>query len=62
MRGAAAVEPGGGPSAATGAPPKGPTYQFSPVEVDFATVRARDVAAKPEVMQRQRTLLAAATT
>ena len=28
------------------------------VEVDFATVRARDVAAKPEVMQRQRTLLA----
>jgi len=29
------------------------------VEVDFAAVRARDVAAKPEVMQRQRTLLAA---
>ena len=57
MRGALAVEPGGGPSAATGAPPKGPTYQFSAVEVDFATVRARDVAAKPEVMQRQRTLL-----
>jgi hypothetical protein len=28
------------------------------VEVDFATVRAGDVAAKPEVMQRQRTLLA----
>ena len=27
------------------------------VEVDFAAVRARDVAAKPEVMQRQRTLL-----
>jgi cytochrome c peroxidase len=27
------------------------------VEQDFATVRARDVAAKPEVMQRQRTLL-----
>jgi cytochrome c peroxidase len=29
------------------------------VEVDFAAVRERDVAAKPEVMQRQRTLLAA---
>jgi hypothetical protein len=28
------------------------------VEQDFATVRERDVAAKPEVMQRQRTLLA----
>ena len=28
------------------------------VEVDFAAVRERDVAAKPEVMQRQRTLLA----
>jgi len=27
------------------------------VEQDFATVRARDQAAKPEVMQRQRTLL-----
>src|SRR6266851_2920959 len=39
-------------------PPKGPTY-MPVVEVDFAAVRARDVAAKPEVMQRQRTLLAA---
>jgi len=29
------------------------------VEVDFAAVRERDVAAKPEVMQRQQTLLAA---
>src|SRR5439155_5044652 len=38
-------------------PPKGPTY-MPVVEVDFAAVRARDVAAKPEVMQRQRTLLA----
>jgi cytochrome c peroxidase len=38
-------------------PPKGPTY-LPVVEVDFATVRAGDVAAKPEVMQRQRTLLA----
>jgi cytochrome c peroxidase len=37
-------------------PPKGPTY-LPVVEVDFATVRAGDVAAKPEVMQRQRTLL-----
>ena len=37
-------------------PPKGPTY-MPVVEVDFAAVRARDVAAKPEVMQRQRTLL-----
>ena len=39
-------------------PPKGPTY-MPVVEVDFAAVRARDVAAKPEVMQRQQTLLAA---
>ena len=39
-------------------PPKGPTY-MPVVEVDFAAVRERDVAAKPEVMQRQRTLLAA---
>jgi cytochrome c peroxidase len=38
-------------------PPRGPTY-MPVVEVDFAAVRARDVAAKPEVMQRQRTLLA----
>jgi len=38
-------------------PPTGPTY-LPVVEVDFATVRAGDVAAKPEVMQRQRTLLA----
>jgi cytochrome c peroxidase len=39
-------------------PPKGPTY-MPVVEVDFAAVRERDVAAKPEVMQRQRTLIAA---
>jgi cytochrome c peroxidase len=39
-------------------PPKGPTY-MPVVEQDFATVRERDVAAKPEVMQRQRTLLEA---
>ena len=39
-------------------PPKGPTY-MPVVEVDFAAVRERDVAAKPEVMQRQQTLLAA---
>jgi hypothetical protein len=39
------------------APPKGPTY-MRVLEEDFATVRARDVAAKPEVMQRQRSLLA----
>jgi cytochrome c peroxidase len=39
------------------APPTGPTY-MPVVEQDLATVRARDVAAKPEVMQRQRTLLA----
>src|ERR687888_1432185 len=39
-------------------PPKGPIY-MPVVEQDFATVRERDVAAKPEVMQRQRTLLAA---
>src|SRR5688572_9050656 len=37
-------------------PPKGPMY-MPVVEADFATVRQRDVAAKPEVMQRQRTLL-----
>ena len=39
------------------APPKGPTY-MRVLEEDFATVRGRDVAAKPEVMQRQRSLLA----
>jgi cytochrome c peroxidase len=38
-------------------PPKGPTY-FRVVEEDFAVVRQRDVAAKPEVMRRQQTLLA----
>ena len=38
------------------APPKGTTY-MRVLEDDFATVRQRDVAAKPEVMQRQRTLL-----
>jgi cytochrome c peroxidase len=39
------------------APPKGPTY-MQVVEGDFAAVRSRDVADKPQVMQRQRTLLA----
>jgi cytochrome c peroxidase len=39
------------------APPTGPTY-MRVLEGDFATVRERDVAAKPEVMQRQRSLLA----
>jgi cytochrome c peroxidase len=38
-------------------PPKGPTY-MPVVEQDFATVQARDQAAKPDVMQRQRALLA----
>ena len=38
-------------------PPTGPTY-LPVVEVDFATVRASDIAAKPDVMQRQRALLA----
>src|SRR5215470_10521633 len=38
-------------------PPKGPTY-MQVVEGDFATVRSRDIADKPQVMQRQRTLLA----
>ena len=38
-------------------PPTGPTY-LPVVEVNFATVRASDIAAKPDVMQRQRTLLA----
>ena len=37
-------------------PPKGPTY-LPVVEVNFATVRASDIAAKPAVMQRQQTLL-----
>jgi cytochrome c peroxidase len=37
-------------------PPTGPTY-LPVVEVNFATVRASDIAAKPDVMQRQRTLL-----
>src|SRR3989441_5169099 len=38
-------------------PPSGKTY-FPVVEQDFAKVRASDQAAKPTVMQRQRTLLA----
>jgi cytochrome c peroxidase len=38
-------------------PPKGPTYQFPVVEVDFAALRSSDEAAKPQVMQRQRSLL-----
>src|SRR2546425_9374903 len=38
-------------------PPSGKTY-FPVVEQDFAKVRAGDQAAKPTVMQRQRTLLA----
>src|SRR5437016_9620130 len=37
-------------------PPSGKTY-FPVVEQDFAKVRADDQAAKPTVMQRQRTLL-----
>jgi hypothetical protein len=37
-------------------PPTGPMY-MPVIEQDFATVRARDQWAKPEVMQRQRTLL-----
>jgi cytochrome c peroxidase len=37
-------------------PPRGPTY-MPVIEVDFAALQARDVAAKPEVMQRQRSLL-----
>ena len=37
-------------------PPQGKTY-FPVVEQDFAKVRADDQAAKPTVMQRQRTLL-----
>jgi len=37
-------------------PPKGPIY-MQVVEGDFAAVRARDVADKPGVTQRQRTLL-----
>ena len=37
-------------------PPSGQTY-FAVVEHDFAKVRADDQAAKPTVMQRQRTLL-----
>src|SRR5882672_12498894 len=39
-------------------PPQGGTYTFRVVEQDFAKVRASDQAAKPAVMQRQRTLLA----
>jgi hypothetical protein len=38
-------------------PPQGKTY-MPVVEQDFAKVRADDQAAKPNVMQRQRTLLA----
>src|SRR3989454_3831215 len=38
-------------------PPSGKTY-FPVVEQDFAKVRADDQAAKPAVMQRQRSLLA----
>jgi cytochrome c peroxidase len=38
-------------------PPQGKTY-FPVIEADFAKVRASDQAAKPAVMQRQRTLLA----
>jgi cytochrome c peroxidase len=54
--GVAAVEPGGDKRGKAVAPPTGPIY-MPVVEQDFATVRARDQAAKPEVMQRQRTLL-----
>src|SRR2546425_12628814 len=45
-----------GLSAAQTQPPSGKTY-FPVVEQDFAKVRADDQAAKPAVMQRQRTLL-----
>ncbi len=38
------------------APPKGPTY-MQVIEGDFAAVRSRDIADKPQVMQRQQTLL-----
>src|SRR5690349_9335084 len=38
-------------------PPRGPTY-FRVIEQDFAVVRQRDVADKPEVMRRQQSLLA----
>jgi cytochrome c peroxidase len=37
-------------------PPKAPTY-FQVVEEDFNTVHQRDVTAKPQIMQRQRSLL-----
>src|SRR6266478_8494503 len=46
-----------GLGAAQTQPPSGKTY-FPVVEQDFAKVRASDQAAKPAVMQRQRTLLA----
>src|SRR6266850_1815678 len=45
-----------GLGAAQTQPPSGKTY-FPVVEQDFAKVRADDQAAKPTVMQRQRTLL-----
>src|SRR3989442_13720956 len=45
-----------GPRAAQTQPPSGKTY-FPVAEQDFAKVRADDQAAKPAVMQRQRTLL-----
>jgi cytochrome c peroxidase len=38
------------------APPRGPTY-MAILETDFAAVRQRDLAAKAQVIQRQRTLL-----
>jgi cytochrome c peroxidase len=46
-----------GASQAPEQPPQGKTY-VAVVEQDFAQVRASDQAAKPTVMQRQRTLLA----
>src|SRR6267378_1521065 len=46
-----------GLGAAQTQPPSGKTY-FPVVEQDFAKVRTDDQAAKPTVMQRQRTLLA----
>jgi hypothetical protein len=39
-------------------PPKGPIY-MQVIEQDFATVRARDQEARPDVMKRQRTVLEA---
>jgi cytochrome c peroxidase len=47
---------GAGAAQAPQPPPQGKTY-FNVVDQDFAQVRASDQAAKPAVMERQRTLL-----